>query len=131
MGEVRMTAEATKPQDARTGEASARNGSERLLIFIVALLGLLIVAALGAVLFKIVYLASPPADPSVRASSADAVGAAADRVVLPPGAVVKSVSLAGDRLAVHYEAADGTGVAVVDLGTGAVVRRLTIAPSSP
>jgi hypothetical protein len=106
-----------------------RKRSERLLIFTVALLGLLIVAALGAVLFKIVYLASPPADPGVRTSSANARGAAADRVVLPPGAIVKSVSLAGDRLAVHYEAPSGAGISVLDLSTGAVLREVEVVPA--
>lgn len=116
-----------------TGEAEARKGSERLLVLIVAFLGLLILVGLGAVLFKILSLASAPSAPSEAAATLPdrAASETIERVALPAGAVVKSVSLSGDRIAVHYEAAGAAGVAVVDLNTGAVVRRLELAPSSP
>ncbi len=52
--------------------------------------------------------------------------AAAARLDLPPGATVRSVSLSGARLAVHYEAPQGTGIAIVDLVTGQTLTRIEI-----
>ncbi|MDH4983957.1 hypothetical protein [Hyphomicrobium sp. D-2] len=42
---------------------------------------------------------------------------------LPVGAVIRSVSISGDRLAVHFEGAGAEGIAVYDLASG---RPLTI-----
>lgn len=102
-----------------------------MLVFIVAFLGLLILAGLAAVIVKIIYLSSaPPAQLAKQAAvgNAASVALAGDRLDLPAGAVVKSVSIGGDRLAVHYEAPDGAGIAVVDIASGAVLRRLDEAP---
>lgn len=116
------------PADAA---AAARKVKERVLIFIVAFLGLLIVAGLIAVLFRIIHLSSGPApqraSPAEVGSKVAAVPSAA-QLDLPAGAVVRSVSLDGDRLAVHYEASGSTGIAVVDLVTGAVLRRIEAVP---
>lgn len=118
--------------DPAAAAAVARKVKDRVLIFIVAFLGLLIVAGLVAVLLRIIYLSSGPA--AQRANPADgggpvaAVPSAAGHLDLPAGAVVRSVSLDGDRLAVHYEAPGGTGIAVVDLVTGAVLRRVEAVP---
>lgn len=110
-------------------EAAARKRTERTLVFIVVFLGLLIVAGIVAVVLRIIYLSSQPAAQPV-ASPAAATEAAADagKLALPAGAVVRSVSLAGDRLAVHYEAPGGAGIAVVDVASGTVVRRMDIVP---
>jgi hypothetical protein len=128
----------TQPlRDTGPGEtaeaAAARKRTERLLVFIVSFLGLLIVAGITAVVLRIIYLSSTPSAPSELAQgetpAAPAAGLpSAARLSLPAGAVVKSVSLSGDRMAVHYEAPAGAGIAVVDLVTGAVVRRVEIAP---
>jgi hypothetical protein len=114
-------------------EEATRKRTERLLVFIVSFLGLLIVAGMTAVVLRIIYLSSTPSaqreTSEVEASAAPAAGLpSADRLALPAGAIVKSVSLSEDRLAVHYEAPTGTGIAVLDLATGAVVRRVDIAP---
>jgi len=122
--------------DPSASEAGARKRTERLLVFVVSFLGLLILAGITAVVLRIIYLSSnpePAAGPSEPAGKAAVTGAAAaqDRLDLPPGAVVKSVSIDGDRLAVHYEAPDGAGIAVVDLATGAVIRRIGVVPGGP
>jgi hypothetical protein len=117
-------------------EAAARKRTERLLVFIVSFLGLLIVAGITAVVLRIIYLS---ATPSAQQEPSQVAGAAApvaglpspERLDLPAGAVVKSISLSGDRLAVHYEAPSGAGIAVLDLATGAVTRRVSIAPEGP
>lgn len=113
---------------AREGPAdAARKAKERVLVFIVVFLGLLIVAGIVAVVLRIIYLSSTA--PAQRAGpDAGAVSAAVDRLALPAGAVVRSVSASGDRLAVHYEGPDGAGIAVVDLASGAVLRRIEVAP---
>lgn len=124
----------TKPDEA--DEAAARKRTERLLVFIVSFLGLLIVAGITAVVLRIIYLS---ATPSAQQEASQVAGAAApaaglpspERLDLPAGAVVKSISLSGDRLAVHYEAPNGAGIAVMDLATGAVTRRVSIGPEGP
>ena len=112
----------------QASEAAARKRTERTLVFIVVFLGLLIVAGIVAVVLRIIYLSSQPAaqQPVSPAVSEEAVDAA--RLALPAGAVVKSVSLAGDRLAIHYEAAGGAGIAVVDVPSGAVIRQIDVVP---
>lgn len=125
-----MTSQSGEPVDP-TAAASARAVKERVLVFIVGFLGLLILAGLAAVIVKIIYLSSaPPAQPAKQAAGgeAGAVALAGDRLDLPAGAVVKSVSVGGDRLAVHYEGPSGAGIAVVDIATGAVLRRLDVVP---
>lgn len=111
-------------------EAAARKRTERTLVFIVVFLGLLIVAGIVAVVLRIIYLSSQPAaQPAASPATATEVAAAdAGKLALPAGAVVRSVSLAGDRLAVHYEAPGGAGIAVVDVASGTVVRRMDIVP---
>lgn len=113
-------------------EAATRKRTERTLIFIVVFLGLLMVAGIVAVVLRVIYLSSQPAtQPASRAvPGADAVKTEAVplAIALPPGGVVKSLSLAGDRMAVHYEAPTGAGIAVVDVATGAVVRRFNVVP---
>jgi hypothetical protein len=50
---------------------------------------------------------------------------------LPAGAQVRSISLSGDRLAVHYEAQGSEGVAVIDLATGQPVASVGITRAAP
>jgi hypothetical protein len=109
-----------------------QNGKERLLVFIVAFLGLLIVAGLAAVVLRIIYLsanpppqATTPASVSELAAVAPAAGAAL-RLALPSGAEVKSLSLSGDRLAVHFEGPAGAGILVVDVRSGGIVRQFEL-----
>jgi hypothetical protein len=98
---------------------------QRLLVFIVALLGLLIVAGLVAVIGRVLYLSSrAPAQPETAAQSKRAV--AEVPLPLPPGAVVKSTSLFGNRLAVHYEGPEGSAIVVVDLESKAIIARVQI-----
>jgi hypothetical protein len=125
-----MTSVPNPPTDGNAANAPARNLKERALVFIVVFLGLLILAGLAAVIVKIIYLSSTP--PAQRASSDAAAGGPAsaprNRLELPAGAEVKSISVNGDRLAVHYEAPGGAAIAVLDLASGAVVRRVEVVP---
>lgn len=130
-----MTQPASDPAAGEAHETAARKRTERLLVFIVSFLGLLIVAGLTAVVLRIIYLSSTPSAQREAPEAAQAALPAAgvpshDRLDLPAGAVVKSVSLSGDRLAVHYEAPSGAGITIFDLASGAVVRGLVVAPGA-
>jgi hypothetical protein len=126
-GETKAELGATPPSFA------PNNTKERALVFIVVFLGFLILAGLTAVVGRIIYLSSTspaqPAKPAEASATAAVADAALARLSLPQGAVVKSVSVGGDdRLAVYYEAPAGAGIVVVDLTTGAVLRRLDVVP---
>ncbi|MGQ0671880.1 MAG: hypothetical protein ACT4N2_03220 [Hyphomicrobium sp.] len=97
-------------------------------------MGVLILAGLAAVIWRIVDLASSPASkgtgvhPAMTAltdapsSASPAALTESIALALPAGAVVRSTSLSGHRLAVHYDAPSGPAVAILDLETG---RRLS------
>ncbi|WP_156827557.1 hypothetical protein [Hyphomicrobium zavarzinii] len=134
-----MTQPASDPAAGEADETAVRKRTERLLVFIVSFLGLLIIAGLTAVVLRIIYLSSTPSAPregqeATQEATQETPAAAAlpsqDRLDLPAGAVVKSVSLSGDRLAVHYEAPSGAGIAIFDLASGAVVRRVEVSPGA-
>ena len=44
---------------------------------------------------------------------------------------MRQVSLAGDRMAVHYDSPAGGGIAIVDVATGAVLHRIDLVPELP
>jgi hypothetical protein len=92
-------------------------------------LGLLLVLGLLTVIGRVVYLASKK--PSATSAGAPATALAAEsRLDLPAGARVVSMSLDGDRLAVHFDGPSGAGIAVVELDSGRTVR-LRITPEPP
>ena len=53
-------------------------------------------------------------------------GALARISAAPAGATVRNLSLSGNRLAVHYDAPSGGGIAIVDLATGRTVQRIEL-----
>lgn len=96
-------------------------GLQRALKITVAAMGLLIVVGLGAVIFRLAQLSSAP--------GADA-GAASRTLTLPEGAAVRSMSLSGDKLAVHYSSPAGEGFVMVDTATGQILSRTRVAPAA-
>lgn len=130
-------AEAATPrtaEDAQLSDSDAR--FQRTMKIVVGVLGFLMVAALVAVVLRVIYLASrpstQPAEQQTQSAppvqpSATAPGIPADlSLKLPAGAVVRSLALSGDRLAVHYEAGGKAGIAVLDLKTGRTVSNVGI-----
>lgn len=118
-----------------TGSAAADTGplgpaGVRALKIAIAVMGLMIVLGVLAVIGRIFYLAS-----SKRTQTPQAVQSIAPEatLALPEGASVRSISLAGNRLAVHYAAPTGEGIAVVDLQTGRTVSQVSVAstPARP
>lgn len=127
-----MSAARNEPA-AEAADANLPNPKvQRALVFVVVLLGLLIVAGLVAVIGRVLYLSSrSPAQPAVSDGGGETPAqgkrpATEVALPLPPGAVVKSTSLFGNRLAVHYEGPEGSAVVVVDLETKAIVARVQI-----
>ena len=69
-------------------------------------LAILLFAGLAAVIGRVIYLASPSATQPAAAPDARHP-AGAEPASCRPGAQVRSVSLSGNRLAVHYEVGGG------------------------
>lgn len=112
-----------------------RTGTERLLLAVVIVLGVLMLGGLGAVLVRIVHLSTQAAAPSlVQGQGAPAQALSplpeAARLALPAGAVVRSISISGDRLAVYYEAPGGGGIVIVDVASGRTIARLATEPAA-
>ena len=102
----------------------------RALKIAVVVMGVMIVLGVLTVIGRIVYLGSQPSrQASISQSSARLPPLT--RLALPQGAHVKQVSLSGDRLAVYYESAGSTGIAIVDLASGAVLSRVDVVPEVP
>jgi len=126
---------ATDDNDAVSAAAAAPapNSAEarlqRTMKIVVVALGVLLFAGLATVAGRIIYLASikstqpPPAPrPAVPPEA---------MLRLPPGAQVRSISLSGDRLAVHYEAAGLEGIAIYDLAAGRALTDIGIKRTAP
>ena len=109
----------------------------RMLRLAVIGMGLILVLGVAAVIGRITYLTMRQRVPVVTTSgsgagaSEPALGSSGAisaelRLALPPGAKVRSQSLAGNRLAVHYEGAGGEGIIILDLETGRPVSQVRI-----
>jgi hypothetical protein len=102
-------------------------------------MGVILLAGFALVIGRIVYLLNrPPVDASSNQRAAittpanpagpGATLATQAQLTLPEGAVIKHLSLSGDRIAVHYEAPAGQGIQILDLITGKPVQRIDITP---
>ena len=95
---------------------------------VVTVLGAAIFFGLATVVGRIIYLAnSPERQAAVAAAKAPQSG----RLALPPQAVVRGMTMSGNRLAIHYEAPGGAGIAVLDTSTGALVSKVELVPEVP
>ncbi len=96
---------------------------QRNLKLVVFGLGFLIFAGLAVIVGRVIYLASAPGTqpaapmPAIRPEQS---------LQIPPGAQVRSISLSGNRLAVHYEAGAQAGIAVIDLETGRTITNVAV-----
>jgi hypothetical protein len=114
----------------------------RVLKWVVIGLGIALVLCFALVIVTIVYQAShlgetrvPAGDRAAAPAPAPAhggaaVSASAPTVALGAGAgrSVAGVTLDGDRLAVHLKGPDGEEIAIVDIASGSVVRRIEVTP---
>jgi hypothetical protein len=102
----------------------------RILKIAVIVMGLLLVGGFAFVLAAIVYQASRPAQVggSAAAQFAPVQGGFSMDLPVPAGSTVTAISLDGNRLAVHLNAAAGQEIAVIDLATGKVVAHVRLKP---
>lgn len=93
---------------------------QRNLKIVVGGLAALILLGLGAVIVRVVGIASGPGakgkSQAVTTVVASPQGTLA--VELPQGSKIVSISLSGNRLAVHHDGPAGAGIAILDLETG-------------
>jgi len=99
---------------------------QRILKLVVIVLAIVLFAGLLAAIGRVIYLASssatqPAALPTLAIRPEQSLE-------LPAGAQVRSVSLSGNRLAVHYDVGAAAGIAVLDLQTGRMVTNVAIEP---
>jgi hypothetical protein len=99
----------------------------RVLKIAVIAMGILLVVGFGLVMAAIVYQASQLPDKDAPPARAAAVPPEAQtELAMPPGAKVTSLSLDGDRLALHLESSAGPEVVVVEISTGQVLSRIKL-----
>jgi hypothetical protein len=89
----------------------------RALKFAVVGMGVLLLAGFALVIGRIVYLTNR-APPLERPPAATASQPSAKPLALPPGAVVRHLSMSDSRLAVHFEGPGGSGIRILDLAQG-------------
>ncbi|MBC8012919.1 MAG: hypothetical protein H7X74_02360 [Methyloceanibacter sp.] len=98
----------------------------RVLKIAVIVMGILLVGGFAFVLAAIVYQASKGGQGAAM-GGAGVTGVEAD-LPIPKDATVTSLSLDGDRLALHLNSAAGPEIAVIDLKSGRVVARIRLKP---
>jgi hypothetical protein len=93
---------------------------QRNLKIVVAGLAALIIVGLGAVIVRIIGLASGPGGKSKSQAITTVVASPQGTLALeiPQGSKIVSVSLSGNRLAVHHDGPAGAGIAILDLESG-------------
>jgi hypothetical protein len=119
------SAAAVSQQSASEPMSSAQAPHARaqsILKFVVVALGVLLVAGLATVIGRIIYLASAPPVQPVASSTVSSN----QTLQLPQGSEVRSISLSGNQMAVHYEMPEGSGIAVLDLATGREATHVSI-----
>ena len=109
--------------DGDAGELMREQRLQRNLKIVIGGMGALILAGIGAIAVKMLTSASGPhaSGPHAAASGTQtAIASPGGEIALelPKGAKVVSVSVSGNRLAVHHESPSGTGITVIDLDTG-------------
>jgi hypothetical protein len=100
----------------------------RMLRIAVIAMGVILVLGFITVIARIVYLVNRGSETTTAVSQPVRDAA---RLALPAGASVRHISLAGQRLAVHYDGPSGSGIVILDLQTGNPVSRVEIVPETP
>jgi uncharacterized iron-regulated membrane protein len=103
-----------------------------LQVAVTIMTGILIVGLL-TLFGRIIYLAARPSATSTALAVAapGRTPAAAMTVPLPVGAVLQQVSLSGERMALHYAGAAGSGILLIDTISGQIISRIAVKPEPP
>ena len=120
---------AEEPGGQMTGIVLGERQLKMLKVAVIAM-GVILVLGFATVIARIVYLVNRSGDTETTTTISQPVQQAA-RLALPAGASVRNMSLAGSRLAVHYEGPAGGGIVILDLQTGKPVSRVEIVPEPP
>lgn len=103
-------------------------GQVRWLKIAVVVMGIMIVVGIAILIGRILYLASQ----GPRAATAPRAAPASEgSIALPSGAIIRNLSLSGDRIAIHYDTPQGGGIVVVDITTGRNLHNLELSPQPP
>jgi hypothetical protein len=111
----------------------------RLLRFAVLGMGAILLVGFAAVIGRIVFLTMRSPSSTVSISSAGTMSTPLTsggpmtteiRLALPIGAKVRSQSLAGNRLAVHYDGPTGDEIMILDLESGRILSQIHLSPSA-
>jgi hypothetical protein len=97
----------------------------RALKIAVIVMGILLAGGFAFVLAAIVYQASKGGQEGAPAAVLDGIES---DLPIPKDATISSMSLDGDRLALHLSTAAGPEIVVVDLATGRIVSRIKLKP---
>ncbi len=104
----------------------------RVLKWVVIGLGVMLVVCFGLVIFGLVYQASQSGQAADAPGSPDGVAASAAAPVMTldaeAGQSVAGVTLDADRLAIHLKGDGGEEIAVIDLKSGRLLRRIRVLP---
>ena len=117
------------PQDVMRDQKLQRN-----LKLVVIVLGLFIVAGLGAIIVRVVGLGAGKSGLTANQSAKSLAASPSEGPIaleLPKGAHVVSISLSGNRLAVHHDGPGGAGISILDLETGRRVLDIRPVEASP
>ncbi len=107
----------------------AEEALQRRLKMLVIGLGALLVIGLLVIVGRIFYMAARGGSQTQTAGSATLAPEAI--VSLPAGAVVRSLALSGNRLAVHFDTPAGSGIRILDLESGRAVSSIRLMPEPP
>lgn len=125
---------AAAPSHSANDNGPLTSGQVKALKVAIAVMSFLIVAALLAIVGRVIYLATiKKSTPAPIAASSVSSGTLLPQqsLTLPSGAVVKDMRLNGNRLLVHYEVAGSAGAAILDLTTGKALSQIAITPTTP
>ena len=118
---------AISPKTSRDDDAAAEETPQiRALRMAVIGMSLLLIVGFITVIARIIYLTSRPAASVAAATTAGTPIKPEALLDLPADGSVKSLSLSGNRLAVHYVSPLGDGIAILDLEQGRVISRLAV-----
>jgi len=105
-------------------------GQVKALKIVIATMGVMIVAALLAIIGRVIYLSSVKKSAPSPVTAQTAL-APQHQLALPSGAVVKNMSLQGNRLLVYYQTTAGPGAIVLDLASGKTLSQVEVSAGVP
>lgn len=118
-----------KAQDDKLPGTVFSGRQVRILKIAVIAMGILLVGGFAFVLAAIVYQASrPKQDVAVTLPAANLGTGPIIELPVEEGAGLTSMSLDGNRLALHLNGGEGPEIVVVDLASGKIVARVKLKP---